>query len=445
MAFAFVLATAVPASAQAAVSWPEFQGGPGRLGVAPAGTPDPALRLAWRTRAPGTDGRLSMPVLTPDLAVAVGRSAVVGLDPTDGTVQWQVPRNAGLATPPVLAGAAGDELVVYVEGDSSTTSALVGLDLQTHERRWRFALDSQAPWSPAVVGDGVVVGTLKGTLTLVALADGTVRWKATADGAITSVAASSEQVFAVSEDAGSGTGTLSAFDAATGRRQWTKSYRLASLISSAAVTGTTVVAAFGNGLVRAFDAATGADRWSEPIRSRCSPRSGLAVADGAVYVADVQGGVYRFDASTGTPAWDYQFAAFNRWSSPLVAGGALYLGLEDGHDGLLVALRRSDGHLVWQRRTAGGALGALAPAGDLLLAPAQSVGGGLLAFAHDSAGVLTDTTSPTELHLWMALLGYVAAFVLVGAALLALGRFVARSGTPTEIPPPDLAPEGGEA
>jgi outer membrane protein assembly factor BamB len=444
-AFAAVVATALPASAQTAAPWPEFQGGPERQGLAPAGTPDPALRLAWRTKAPGTDGRLSMPVVTPDVAVAVGRTAVVGLDPTDGTVQWQVPRNAGLAVPPVLAAGSSGDLIVYVEGDAASTSALVALDLQSHDRAWRFALDSPAPWSPAVLGDGVVVGTLKGTLTLVSVADGTATWKATAPGPITSVAASGDRVFVVSEEAGSGTGALSAFDAASGRRQWTKSYRLASLTSAPAVTGSTVVVAFGNGLVRALDAATGADRWSQPIRSRCSPRSGLAVADGAVFVADVQGGVYRFDLNTGAPAWDYQLAAFNRWGSPLVAGSALYLGMEEGHDGLLVALRLSDGHLVWQRRTAGGPLGALAPSGDLLLAPAEAVAGGLLAFARDPAGVLTDTTSPTELHLGTALLGFAVAFLVLGAALLALGRFVARSGVPTEIPPPGAAPEGGGA
>src|SRR5262245_59240653 len=298
-----------------------------------------------------------MPVVTPDIAVAVGRTAVVGLDPADGAIQWQVPRNAGLAVPPVLAQASEGDLVVYVEGNSAATSALVGLHLESHDRAWRFALDSQAPWSPVVVGDGVVVGTMKGTLTLVSVADGTAKWKVAAGGVITSVAASADRVFAVTEESGSGTGALSAFDAATGRREWTRSYRLSSLISAPAVTGSTVVTAFGNGLVRAFDVATGAERWSQPIRSRCSPRSGLAVAEGAVFVADVQGGVYRFDASTGTRAWDYQFEAFNRWGSPLVAGESLYLGLEDGHDGLLAALRLSDGHLVWQRRTAGGALG----------------------------------------------------------------------------------------
>jgi hypothetical protein len=85
----------------------------------------------------------------------------------------------------------------------------------------------------------------------------------------------------------------------------------------------------------------------------------------------------------------------------------------------------------------GGAIGPLAPAGDLILAPAQAVDGGILALAHDPAGVVGDVISPTVLHLPIALVNYVVAFVVLGAALLLLGRFVLRSGTPTEIPPPD--------
>jgi len=430
-------ALAAPATAQAVDAWAQFQGGSERLGEAPAGAPQPALRLAWRARAPGTDARLSMPVVASGVAVAVGRSAVLGLDPSTGEVQWQVPRATGLVVPGAAA-PEGSGVVVYVEGAGPSSSALVALDLATHERRWRFPLAASAPWAPAIVGDAVIVGTRDGFVYRVALSNGVQQWRARADGVVTSVAASDDQVFAVSEDLGSsGTGRLSAFDAATGSMTWTRSYRLAALVSVPAVSGDTVYAAFGNGLVRAFDAATGAERWSQPIRSRCSPRSGLAVADGAVFVADVQGGVYRFDAATGTPAWDYQFSAFTRWGSPLVAGGTVYVGMEEARDGLVAALRTGDGHLVWQRRTVGGAIGPLAPAGDLILAPAQAVDGGILALAHDPAGVVGDVISPTVLHLPIALVNYVVAFVVLGAALLLLGRFVLRSGTPTEIPPPD--------
>jgi outer membrane protein assembly factor BamB len=379
------------------------------------------------------------------MAVAVGRSSVVALDPANGEVRWEVVRNPGLVVPPAFApeGTSGG-LVLYVEGAKPSDSALVALDLDTHQRRWRFSLDDFAPWAPAIVGDGVVVGTRGGVVYRVALEDGALQWKSTAEGVVTSVAASADRVFAVSEDQSSGTGSLSSFDASTGQRRWTKSYRLASLVSSPAVAGSTVYAAFGNGLVRAFDAATGQERWSQPIRSRCSPRSGLAVSEGALYVADVQGGVYRFDAETGDRAWDYQFATFTRWGSPLVAAGTVYLGMEEAREGVMAALRASDGHLIWERRTVGGAIGPFAPAGDLLLAPAQALDGGILAFAHDTSGALGDASSPTELHLLAAMVNYCVAFVLVAALLLGLGRFVLRAGPPDELPADDVPAERGE-
>jgi hypothetical protein len=114
--------------------------------------------------------------------------------------------------------------------------------------------------------------------------------------------------------------------------------------------------------------------------------------------------------------------------------------MEEARNGLLAALRIGDGHLVWQRRTVGGSIGALAPARDLLLAPAEGVTGGILAFRHDASAALEDGLSPTQLLLPAALLNYLLAFVAVVAGILALGRFVLRT-PPTELPldapPPD--------
>jgi hypothetical protein len=63
------------------------------------------------------------------------------------------------------------------------------------------------------------------------------------------------------------------------------------------------------------------------------------------------------------------------------------------------------------------------------------VDGGILAFAHDPSGILSDVSSPTELHPGAAVLNYAVAAVLLAALLLGLGRFVLRSGAPAELPP----------
>jgi hypothetical protein len=57
--------------------------------------------------------------------------------------------------------------------------------------------------------------------------------------------------------------------------------------------------------------------------------STAAVADGIVYMADFSGFFHALDAKTGKPFWVHDmFAAV--WASPMLAGGKLYLGDEDG-------------------------------------------------------------------------------------------------------------------
>jgi outer membrane protein assembly factor BamB len=54
-----------------------------------------------------------------------------------------------------------------------------------------------------------------------------------------------------------------------------------------------------------------------------------AVADGLVYIPDFSGFLHCLDAETGKPYWTLDMLAAV-WGSPLVAGGAVYLGDEDG-------------------------------------------------------------------------------------------------------------------
>jgi hypothetical protein len=111
-----------------------------------------------------------------------------------------------------------------------------------------------------------------------------------------------------------------------------------------------------------------------------------------------------------------------------VAGGWVYAGLDDG---TVVAVSVATGHLVWRTKLAFGAIGPLAAAGDLLLAPSIGPGGGILAFRHDPSGTLLDVHSPTELDLPVALADFAGAFVLMLAVVLglfgALGRRTERA------------------
>jgi outer membrane protein assembly factor BamB len=57
--------------------------------------------------------------------------------------------------------------------------------------------------------------------------------------------------------------------------------------------------------------------------------STAAVADGLVYVADMNGNLHCLDEKTGKAHWTYDTMA-PVWGSPLVADGKVYLGDQDG-------------------------------------------------------------------------------------------------------------------
>src|SRR5439155_6155570 len=244
-----------------------------------------------------------------------------------------------------------------------------------------------------------------GSVYAVDASTGHVRWRRKLTGVVDDApAVSGDRVFVVGEEVRTGRTTLHALDASTGRSRWSYSPPRASLgVSSPTVAGNTVYAGFGDVTVRAFDVRSGAIRWDQPVRGLFSPLSTLAAAGGSVYALDGDGGVYRFDAATGRRRWDYQFPAFVSWSSPLVTESGIYVGLDDG---TLAALSPSTGHLVWETRPRFGPIGALTPAGDLLLVPAIGASGGVVAFRHDPSVVLLDVPSPTQVKVPAALLNY---------------------------------------
>jgi outer membrane protein assembly factor BamB len=384
--------------------------------------------------------------VVPGLAVAVGETTVVGLDPADGHVLWTVDdrKRGPLTTAAIDPGLGANGIMVLTEGDRRGASALVGLDLATRKRLWSLPLGDLVQGSPTVDGGRAFVGARDGFVYAADVATGRLLWKAkTAASVTTTPAASDGRVFVANEDPQTGNVQLIAFDASTGRSRWIFAQPRAAQgqPSSPTVAAGRVYAGFGDLTVRSFDAATGAVVWTTPIRSAFSPRSSLAVVGGSLYALDVIGGLYRIDAATGDRIWDFQFPAFVSWSSPVVAGGFVYAGMDDG---VIAAVDADRGHLVWQAG-GGGEVGALAPAGDLLLAPVVTGSGGILAFAHDRAGALLDVPSPTELHFPSALASFAGAFLIMTALLLGLFRYVLRSrGEPAASEAEPTEPTGGD-
>jgi outer membrane protein assembly factor BamB len=365
-------------------------------------------------------------------------SAVIGLDPASGRELWSVPRAAGFPDPPAIDPAAGTGgLVIYPEGNAKGSDAIVAISLADRKQVWRFPLTKPARGALTIADERVFFGDDDAHVYALNEADGTLAWRAATAGPVkTSPAVAGGKVFAVSVDRTSGRGRLYALDESSGTRVWSYAPNLAGIgVSSPSVSGDRVYAGFGDGGLRAFSAGTGDLLWTAGARTAFSPTSAPAVFGDAVYVEDGSGGLYAFGASGGARIWDYLFPRPSARGGALVGGDVVFAGLSDG---TLVAVGTSDGHLRWQTKVRGGPVGPVTPAGDLLLAPYQGKGGGMIAFKHDDAARLIDIASPTHLDMPRALANFGVALAIMAVLLFGFGWLErsarSRQAAPGETP-----------
>ena len=417
------LAPAVAAAQEA--GWPGLQGGPAHLGVTSTEVPPP-FKVQWRLRLPGRGDRgLSAPAIAPDGAgVANGRTQVIGFDSTTGATTWTRPRARGSFATPAIASLGNETaMAIVVEGNGASNSGVLGLDLATGERRWRVPVREPVVAAPTVDGGVAYVGGRDRFAYAIDVETGKVRWKQPALGPVfASPAVSGGKVFVVSEDPATGQIRVVALATDTGKRLWRFELQTGVRLGSAApvVGGDTVYVGLADSVL-AIRAGNGKELWSSPIPSTFSPLSSLALSGNGVYAANGEGSLFRFDAGTGARRWDFQFDQAQSASSPVIDGGFVLLGLDDGD---VVAVEAETGLLRWQGSAGAGPAGALAPAGSVILVSLQGRSGGLAALAHDPAGRLVRIESPTVLHVPVALVNFAVAFVAMLLMLVGLFRFV---------------------
>jgi len=147
-------------------------------------------------------------------------------------------------------------------------------------------------------------------------------------------------------------GTLFALRAGTGALDWSYDSNRCVAASPAVAAGV-VYEAFLNrppcnstssdidGRIVAFDAASGKIRWSRTIGPT---ESSPLVVGGAVYLGDWQGKVYALDAATGRTRWTFETGGKVK-GAVAFDSGRLYVGSYDGH---VYALDAGTGHELWR-------------------------------------------------------------------------------------------------
>ncbi|MET0251834.1 MAG: PQQ-binding-like beta-propeller repeat protein [Novosphingobium sp.] len=146
-------------------------------------------------------------------------------------------------------------------------------------------------------------------------------------------------------------GTVHAFDAATGREQWTASLKSKENSNSVFGGGASyddghVYVTTGVGEVAALDAATGAQQWR--VKPAGPLRGSPTIAFNAVYVMTQNNQIHALDVTDGSPLWNESGALGQAGvfgvAAPAAGQGTVIAGYSSGE---LTAYRYENGRALW--------------------------------------------------------------------------------------------------
>lgn len=172
------------------------------------------------------------------------------------------------------------------------THRLLALDETDGNPRWEYALDDTSFVGPVVHEATVVVATESGGVHGVALDSGERQWRGRVPGEVWSplLYDESRAVVYVADTSG----TVAAFDAATGETNWTRA--LDSGIDSVTRDESTLFAGTEGGRVVALDRTDGETRWTESL---AAPLGALGVHEDRVAAVDHSGVVSLLAVQSG--------------------------------------------------------------------------------------------------------------------------------------------------
>ncbi len=142
-------------------------------------------------------------------------------------------------------------------------------------------------------------------------------------------------------------GSLEAIDAESGRKRWQIKLKL-PFSGGPGVSDSKVIIGSLDGQVLAFSTTDGSLVWDAQVSSEVL--SAPAVGDGIVVVRSIDGRVFGLNERTGAREWIYDHSVplltLRGNAEILIKGGIAFIGYDSG---TVVALRMSDGTLVWEQ------------------------------------------------------------------------------------------------
>lgn len=241
------------------------------------------------------------PVVTGGSLFVHTSTGLLGIDVTDGDLEWRTETIGKPAGTPAVA----DGTVVSTDdkrfADDDTGAFVRAFDTETGTERWKISVGNDVVFSPTIA-DGVVYVRSSTRFHALSLETGRERWRL--DG-------------------------LPAFE---------RPYRDVTKDIAPAVAEGVVYVPNPDGIT-AIQTEDGTRQWrADAKKVRAAP----AVGDGTVYVSGVSSGVSAFDATSGTERWSWQETGC--WTSPAVADGSVYA--TAGFD--VVAFDATNGTETWR-------------------------------------------------------------------------------------------------
>jgi eukaryotic-like serine/threonine-protein kinase len=251
-------------------------------------------------------------------------TGIDALDAATGKLLWFSSTMGGGSTASSYISPAVDNGVVYVGGGDNHIYAF---DAQTGATRWTFNPNGQIGSSPTVA-NGVVYNTANvGHVYALDGTSGAVLWNfqvGAGDGVGQTPAVANGVVYFVTVD-----GIAYALNASTGAQLWQshigspgEGINMPAVDNGVVFVVSAAPYPSTQGEVVALDATTGTTKWT--AYTPFYGTSGLALANGMIYVSTISNGVYAFDEATGALKWQVSVAM--GFSAPAVANGVVYVG-----------------------------------------------------------------------------------------------------------------------